>query len=438
MQKRRRGLLGTVEKRGKNSWRLSAMVKLCGKWQSVHLTLRMDPNLSEAVQRRDAERELAIFEKRLAAEILDDFTLAAWSEEWITKYLPSDASPVTVSNYRFLLQSRILPQLGDRYLQDLTPAILTDWLYGLRSAPRKSTRKPEEQLARPRRKSEKLVPAKKAEKALSTKTLQNYYGCMKTMLAAAVRIGILEHNPMDRVLRPKARKKKISTLSESETLFLIRALENESQPLRLSVLLALACGLRLGETCALRYFDIDWEKKTITVDKAVKYTPATGSFTAAPKTSAGDRVLSLPDSLLLILRAAMWDDVDAEVTDPKWQGNNQRWIIHGRHGSQVNKDTPSKWFRTFADAHGFNNITFHDLRHAHASLLVAKGVDIAAVSARLGHADPSVTLSVYTHALPNRDQAAAAAMDQILAKVRPADSPQDPETETPPALPAGS
>lgn len=432
--------MGTVTKRGKNSWRIATQVKVGGEWQWIRFTLRMDPALSEAIQRRDAERELDNLERRLSRELADMCTLREWSETWVTKYVAPDASPVTVSNYRFLLNSRILPQLGDRLLKELTPAVLTDWLTNLRASPRKTTRKQDDQLKRPRRKSEKLVPAAKLDAPLSAKTAQNYFGCMKSMLAVAVRIGLLEYNPMDRVQRPKKKKHRASTLSESETLFLIRSLSDAPQGLRRSVLLALCCGLRLGEVTALTWFDVNWEKNTLRIDKALKYTPAEGSFLAAPKTEAGDRVIQLPASLTQILRDACWEDVAAEAEDPdKWKGENKRWIIHDRTGRRVNKDTPSRWFRTFADKHGFQGITFHDLRHAHASLLVAKGVDIAAISARLGHSDPSITLSVYTHALPARDQAAAAAMDAILEKIYHHDSapeknqPADPAAGSPSA-----
>lgn len=431
--------MGTVEKRGKNSWRIATQVKIGGEWQWVRFTLRMDPALSEAVQRRDAERELDNLERRLSRELADMCTLREWSETWLTKYVSPDASPVTVANYRFLLRSRILPQLGDLLLKELTPAILTDWLTGLRASPRKTTRKTDDQLARPRRKGEKLIPDAKLQAPLSAKTAQNYFGCVKSMLAVAVRIGLLEYNPMDRVQRPKKKKRRLSTLSESETLFLIRSLADAPQGLRRSVLLALCCGIRLGEAAALTWFDVDWDHDMLRIDKALKYTPARGSFIDAPKTEAGDRVIQLPAALRQILRDALWEDVAAEMdAADKWQGKD-RWIIHDRYGRRVNKDTPSRWFRAFADQHGFQGVTFHDLRHAHASLLVAKGVDIAAVSARLGHSDPSITLSVYTHALPNRDQAAAEAMDAVLKKIYPPPPGADPQQDPPAAAqPAGS
>ena len=426
--------MGTVEKRGKNSWRIATQVKVAGEWQWVRMTLRMDPALSEEIQRRDAKRELKKLEDRLAGELDNTPTLREWSETWITKHLDQDASPVTVANYRFLLSSRILPQLGDQLLPDLTPAKLTDWLYNLRKDKRKTTRLPEDKLKRPRRQGEKLITDARAAKPLSAKTAQNYFGCMKTMLAAAVRVGLLEYNPMDRVQRPKKRKKKTVTLPEAEVVTLLQLIITEAdQPLKLAVLLAMLCSLRLGEVGALKYTAVDWNAGTITVDKALKYTPATGAFIAETKTDAGDRVVTLPPSMVRILRDAMWDDVEEEQDNPEsWKG--ARWIVHGRHGAHLNKDTPSKWFRKFADTHGYQGITFHDLRHVHASFLLQHHVDPVSVSSRMGHADPAVTLRVYADAMPARDQDAAAAMDQLLITTGALPPPDPPPVQDAPPV----
>ena len=423
-------VLGTVEKRGKNSWRIGTQVRIAGQWQWVRTTLRMDPALSESAQRKQAERELRILEARLAGELEDVPTLREWSETWLTKHLDQDGSPVTVSNYRYLLSSRILPQLGDKPLTDLTPAILTDWLYNLRKDKRKTTRLPDEKLKRPRREGEQLITDARQARPLSVKTALNYYGCMKTMLAAAVRIGLLEYNPMDRVQRPKKRKKKKATLPEEEVIALLQMIITEAQtPLKLSVLLAMLCSLRLGEVGALKYSAINWKAQTITVDRSLKYTPATGAFIAETKTEAGDRVITLPPSMIRILKDAMWEDAEAEQMDPEaWKGEG--WIVHSRHGARVNKDTPSKWFRKFADDHGFQGLTFHGLRHVHATILLQHHVDLQSVSSRMGHADPSVTLRAYADAMPARDQDAAADMDRLLLSADPDASP--------PALPAAA
>ena len=420
--------MGTVEKRGKNSWRIATQIKVRGEWQWVRMTLRMDPALSEDVQHRDAQRELRKLEARLAGELEDTPTLREWSETWLSHHLGDDASPVTVSNYRYLLSSRILPQLGDKFLPDLTPAILTDWLHNLRKDKRKTTRLPDEKLKRPRREGEQLITDARAAQPLSVKTALNYYGCMKTMLAAAVRTGLLEYNPMDRVPRPKKRKKKKATLPEAEVVALLQLIITEAEtPLKLAVLLAMLCSLRLGEVGALKYYSVDWDAGTIIVDRSLKYTPATGAFIAETKTDAGDRVITLPPSMIRILRDAMWQDVMEEEEDLEaWKGAG--WIVHSRHGARVNKDTPSKWFRKFADAHGYQGLTFHGLRHVHASVLLQHHVDLQSVSSRMGHSDPSVTLRAYADAMPARDQEAAATMDQLLITAAP--------SATPPADPA--
>ena len=428
--------MGTVEKRGKNSWRIATQIKVRGEWEWVRMTLRMDPALSEDVQRRDAQRELRKLEARLAGELEDTPTLREWSETWLSQHLGDDASPVTVENYRYLLSSRILPQLGDKFLPDLTPAILTDWLHNLRKDKRKTTRLPDEKLKRPRREGEQLITDARAAQPLSVKTALNYYGCMKTMLAAAVRTGLLEYNPMDRVPRPKKRKKKKATLPEAEVVALLQLIIAEAEtPLKLAVLLAMLCSLRLGEVGALKYYSVDWDAGTITVDRSLKYTPATGSFIAETKTDAGDRVITLPPSMIRILRDAMWQDVMEEEEDlDAWKGAG--WIVHSRHGARVNKDTPSKWFRKFADAHGYQGLTFHGLRHVHASVLLQHHVDLQSVSSRMGHSDPSVTLRAYADAMPARDREAAATMDQLLitadpSAAPPADPAADPSADHP-------
>ena len=426
--------MGTIEHRGKNSWRIGTQVKVGNDWQWIRIPLRMDPALSEDAQRRAAERELLMLEARLAGTPAEIPTLREWSETWLTKHLSQDASPVTVANYRYLLSSRILPQLGDLPLTDLTPARLTDWLYNLRKETRKSTRLPDDKLKRPRRQGEQLITDARAARPLSAKTAQNYLGCVKTMLSAAVRVGLLEYNPADRVQGPKKRKKKRATLPEPEVIALLQLIITEAPtPLKLAVLLAMLCSLRLGEVGALKYSYVDWTAGTITVSRALKYTPADGAFIAEPKSDAGDRVITLPPSMVRILHDAMWDDVmEAQDLPEKWQGDN--WIVHSRHGARVNKDTPSKWFRKFADAHGFQGLTFHGLRHVHASMLLQHRVDLQSVSVRMGHSDPSVTLRAYADAMPARDQDAAATMDRLLLATGSVVPAEDPAAD-PPAAP---
>jgi len=409
--------MGTIEHRSKNSWRIGVQVKVAGKWQWVRVPLRMDPAHPEDVQRRDAERELAALEKRLEGGQASTWTLRDWSEEWLQKHVSPDQSPVTVANYRHLLKTRILPQLGDKDLTELTPPILTDWLISVRNSPRRTTAKPDDQLARPRAPSDQLRPASRTAKPLSANTVLHYYTCMEAMLSAAVRMGYLDQNPMKSVARPKVRSKRKICLSEEDARTLLLSISRDDVRLLVAVLLAMLCGLRLGEVTELRWSDLDWDHRTIDITRALKYTPETGSYVAAPKSDAGARLISLPDAMMPILQQLRYqrteDALDADEAGTEWKGAEH--ILYGRTGDRLHHDTPSKWFRAYADAHGHPQLTFHDLRHVHASLLLAHNIDVVSVAARMGHSDPSVTLRVYSYALPARDHDAAAYFDQLLA-----------------------
>ena len=78
-------------------------------------------------------------------------------------------------------------------------------------------------------------------------------------------------------------------------------------------------------------------------------------------------------------------------------------------------DTISKWFTEFIEKNGFPKVSLHSLRHSNASMMIAEGVDIRTVSQRLGHADTSTTLNIYTHAMKSRDLEAAEKLELALA-----------------------
>ena len=93
-----------------------------------------------------------------------------------------------------------------------------------------------------------------------------------------------------------------------------------------------------------------------------------------------------------------------------------KWVYSGKifvqwNGAPMFPQTPSKWFAKWLAQKELPKITFHQLRHSHASILIANGVDIATVSRRLGHAKISTTIDTYTHAIKSRDTAATNLLD---------------------------
>ena len=362
--------MGTIEKRGPFSFRIGVQVRLPdGSWEWIRDTIHVSPDLSARAARKQAEMALA----RLEADVYEGkrkpdakaTTLRAFSAIWIENHVRPNCSPVTLKNYQHFLASRILPALGDVPLRKLTPLMITEWLTQLRSDARRTTLLPDDQLVRPRRADEtaNLISDEKRARPLSGRTVQHYYDTLSTMLDYAVQWDFLAKNPMEKVTRPRAKKARVHYLTEEQAVQLLRCLHDEpNMCYRSAILLALLCGLRLGEVCELKLSDVDWENGTIDISRALKYTPEMGNFVDDPKTDASSRLIALPPGMMTVLHETRAYQAEARAMAPSvWRGEG--WIIHRWDGGQVNHDTPSKWFRKFADAHGFEGVRFHDLRH---------------------------------------------------------------------------
>lgn len=102
----------------------------------------------------------------------------------------------------------------------------------------------------------------------------------------------------------------------------------------------------------------------------------------------------------------------------KW---GDKWVESGKlftkdNGEPIFPQTPSNWFRKFIRRNNLPPLTFHQIRHTNASLLISQGVDIATVSRRLGYADKATTLKTYTHAIKEYDTEASEKLDSLLKK----------------------
>lgn len=412
--------MGNIEKRGRNSWRIGAQVPVENGLDWIRETIRFPESMSEARQRKEAKLALSRLEVAISEGKVKPtpvrHTVRSFSELWMQEYIAPNLAPTTAKSYRHFLDTRILPVLGDIPLKRLTPLVITKWLNDVRTSPRRSTKLPDTELKAPRPPSleARMSAAKPKDQPLSENTVLHYYTTLAAMLDKAVQWEILAKNPMDKVDRPVVKKAKVKYLTEERAVDLLRSLKNEPNlSYRCAVLLALVCGLRLGEVGALRLSDVDFAEGTIDIARALKYTPASGSFEGDPKTQSGNRLIALPAGMMALLHETReyQAEVAAQFTGV-WAGEG--WIVHAWNGARLHHDTPSKWFRRFADANGFDGVRFHDLRHTHATILLANNIDAVAVATRLGHRDATVTLQTYAHALRRRDEDAALAAQSLF------------------------
>ena len=153
-------------------------------------------------------------------------------------------------------------------------------------------------------------------------------------------------------------------------------------------------GLRIGELMALTVEDFDFRKNTVSVSK--QYNDITGSITS-PKSVAGIRTVSLPASIMAMVK----DLFDRFYVIPE-----RPFGYIGRKGIKFVMDR-------YAEKAKLRPIKIHDLRHSHVSMLIKQGINIAAISKRIGHASPAITLGIYSHVYKNDDEHIAEVLDNI-------------------------
>ncbi len=211
---------------------------------------------------------------------------------------------------------------------------------------------------------------------------------------------------------PKPSKEKAVFL-EREAL---RAFVDRARTTRLFPLLVLAAatGARRGELLALQWSDVDFETGLLQVSKSLEETKA-GLRVKCTK-SEEPRQFIVPKAALEVLEQLKREqDHDKQVCGNDYEDLNL--VFCRPEGGYLKPDKVSVRVTELARKCGLKNVGLHALRHTHASELLSKGVPIAAVAKRLGHRNANVTLSIYTHALPPDEVAAAKVWNDSMADV---------------------
>lgn len=418
-----------IEKRGANTWRVGFRTTSEEGRQWIRKTITFPPGLSESEQRSRAEVEDARLRVQYADGLIvpdTPMTVRQFAELWMRDHVRPTLAADTIKNYQFFLDSRILPALGDVQLSKLNPVTLNRFIVSLSKETARTTAKPAKQRVR---KADRERP-EPVPRTLSDRTIRHYYDTLSNMLDKAVQWEYIARNPMEKVDRPRVRKKRLHVLDDDQAVRLLRCLALEdSLPFRCAVLLALLCGLRLSEVGALTLDDVDWNECTIDITRALHYTPETGSFYGEPKTETSSRVIDLPPGMMALLEETRQYHEEARAfLGDRWRGTGL--IVSAWDGSPLHKDTPSKQWRKFADAHGFEGVRFHDLRHSHATILFASNLDAVAIASRLGHASADTTLRIYAHAVRKRDRESAEAMQALITRAFAMPPAADPQPDT--------
>jgi integrase len=234
---------------------------------------------------------------------------------------------------------------------------------------------------------------------------------LRLVLGYAVKSGTLNRNVAAIEAAPKVEDREIQILSLKTIKAVFDALQGHA--LHPIVSLALATGMRRGELCGLQWGDLDLDKATLRVDRSVEETRA-GLRIKSPKTKRGRRGLILPPETVAMLRTHKVQQMQLRLVLGQGSIKPETFVFSTIEEGMLSPDNLSRDWRRVCNSKKLPQVSFHALRHTHASLLIGKGVDILMISHRLGHSKPSTTLNVYGHLLTATDEKAANALAGLL------------------------
>ena len=361
------------------------------KQKTVHPSEGLTPKQKEKWLNEQAilfEREC----KGLPQEVDRSITLAKYTELWLQTIAPGKLAKSTLARDRQDIH-RFLPVLGHYKLTELRPEHFRQLYADLRKVKNQKTGKP-----------------------LSECTVEGVHACLCGILSDAMEGGFLDHNPAWRTYRYTGKKKEKVIADEATTQRLIAALEEESLKYETYFKLIIATGMRRGECCGLQWGDINWDERSIHIQRNVVKVTGEDIIVKETKTVAGDRYvyfsLEMESLLKEFQRECSWE---TETYDGRKLEDAD--YIFRRHGYRLPKTpTTFTWrFKLILKKHGLPTaLNVHSLRHTNASLLIAGGADVATVAGLLGHSQPSTTLDIYTHAFDKNKKAASQVLQEGL------------------------
>ena len=396
-------MVGSIEKRGKNSYRLTVSegFDLNGKPMIHRKTVHGN--------KKDAEVELAKFITEVQNGLIIDgksLKFSEFTEIWKRDYGSKELAPSTYKRYCRMLETRLLPYFGHFYINKIKPTDIMKF-YDLLEKDTQLVRK-------------KGNNGSKTKKPLSGKTILEHHRLLRAMLHKAVYWQLIVANPAERVQPPKARKPKRKSYDDEQTKILLENLEllsSEDTKYKVAIILTVFTGVRLGELMGLEWQDVDFKNGIISINRSSQYLADMGVFTKVPKTESSIREIAIPEFIISLLEEyKLWYEEQKSIYGELWTDSDRLFVQ--ADGKPMHPSTISKWFVKYVGQIGLPVINFHGLRHTNASLLVAQNIDIAVISARLGHAQISTTLDFYVHPLLSHNRKAGYALENLLLPTR--------------------
>lgn len=371
-----------IEKRGKNNYRITVSD---GRDRVTGKEIRYRKKV-KAKNKREAQKLAVQFEAEVKrGEYIDikNITMGEYLLKWI-KVHGINLKVTTLDSYKMIIEKHLIPAFGNISIEKLLPITVQEYY------------------------TDKL-------QTLSKRTVEYHHTILKKALKDAVG-QFITRNPCDLVKPPRtdklAQKEKTHFLTYDELAKLLASLRDLNKDLYYAVYFTAGTGLRRGELLGLRWRDVSFKKRFLKITQTVLVNPKGGVLFTTPKTKKASEPIELTDENICILKDVKKIQAQNKLLlGHSYQDNNL--IFCKSDGTPLHPNTFSDLFRRITRKLGFE-LRFHDLRHTHATLLLAEGVNPKILQERLRHTIITTTLDSYSHLMENMQRGAVEKMEKSL------------------------
>jgi integrase len=390
---------GSIQRSGKSTWR-------------IRFDLGIDPATkkrrvqSVVVQggKRDAQKKMTeLLASKGSGTFVEPSKITVGDhvsqrvEHWAAS---GEISLRTAERYRELLANQIVPHIGNKTVQGLRTLDIETWHVTLRKSGRKDGG------------------------PLSPLTVRHAHRVLSKALREGVKHGLLVRNVAGRdgQRAPKADREEIEIIPKDRISEVVEKLRGRAPYPK--IIVALFTGLRRSEVLGLRWSDVDLPGKLIRVRQAVEELKSRKDVDGnkistlrikSTKTTASRRDVSLPDIVVEALKEHRREQLESQMALGLGKLDADALVFSALEGGPQRPSNLSGDWAEAVRVLKLPDVSFHALRHTHASALIDAGLDVVKISKRLGHASPHITLMVYAHLFSSRDIVSADAINAAFS-----------------------
>ena len=371
---------GSIQQRSKGTWRL--------RYDGPPDSLGKRRQVSETVHGSKKEAGRVLRDRLASLESGNHVsrtkeTLGSFMQSWLDGYAATHTWPRTLMGYRGNISRYIVPCLGGVQLQTLNPRHiqkLHTWML---------------------------------DKGLSNQSVVHAHRVLSEALKHAVEWGIIPKNPAQSVSPPRPERKEVEVWNLDNIQRFMEA--SRDTPFHDAFLMALYTAMRRSEITGLRWESVDFTASTIRITGTLQRVTGHGLLAGQPKTKTSRRAVDIGQPAVELLHSIRGRQLALQAELGDLYQNEAGYVFTNDLGRPIDSDRLSRGFRKIVKAAGLPQATLHSLRHCHASLMLADGASIKTIAERLGHSNPALTLSVYSHLLPGIQRQAVEALHRRLA-----------------------